>query len=102
MSIAELQKKIADGEARQVALVGELERSLAIRSLWPDAFKGGSRVAHGWRATHNTIVAEFTRQSDGERRQFTLGELPSCLHPSKKTRAYFAEHFPRARWQKSV
>ena len=73
--------RLAELHTRQGLLLEELNRSLALRDLWPEAFKVGKVSTHvvgNNRHGKKTFRLEITR-SDGEVREFNLASVPVIL-----------------------
>ncbi|MCH7759837.1 hypothetical protein IIA15_00325 [candidate division TA06 bacterium] len=72
----ELIQKLRKAEEKGAKLLEELERSLAIEELWPDAFKHGSVKSHlEW---NNQDVMLVIRNSE-ETRSFHVKDVPFIL-----------------------
>ena len=77
----ELQAKIAAIEQEKIALTAALRRSLAIQRLWPQAFANG-HVSTTWKTGGHTGLSFVIWRNDGEKREFTVEELPDSLKPT--------------------
>ena len=98
----ELQSEIAAKEAKQVELLGQLERSLALRRMWPEAFQIPGSVKGLWTVKHDLITIQWTRSDGLTSPRFTLDELPPELWPSQATRDKYKRDFPRAKWSRKL
>lgn len=79
-------------------LSARLDGSIAIWSLWPEAFKDNSKCKHGFIVSHDNIKTYLQRSSDGARRVYNLNEVPAILTPTRAQLAKFKRNFPRAKW----
>lgn len=80
-SITEIMDRIAKARARSGTLQTALARSLAIQTLWPDAFRAGP--VYGW-WTSKGRLAEYTliyhlRDTGGNEVAFTYEDVPEVL-----------------------
>ena len=64
--------------AKRGALVGELERSLAIQALWPEAFTQGA-CRGAWHSIYGREAWYVLTRSDGETQTFQNSEVPACI-----------------------
>jgi len=73
----ELMKKIKTLEEESGRLVVELERSLLIRGLWPEAFSRGSVTSNVTGNPHHPHILTFTiTQPGGGSRSYDLAAVP--------------------------
>jgi hypothetical protein len=61
-------------------LQGELQRSLAIQELWPEAFEHGRVFSHVEGNPGSGFFLTIKR-GDGEERKFNIKEVPTILIP---------------------
>ena len=65
----ETMERIKKARAEQGALIAQLERSLALKALWPEAFTAGR--CRAWvEGCHSTGWRYIAERVDGERREW--------------------------------
>ena len=79
--IAEKFKKIKELEAEKDKLFEELERSVAIKMMWPEAFRGGCVKARmeGSHHSHPRNMKFIITNGEGVIREFPITEVPAVL-----------------------
>jgi len=77
-STQELMNRIESLESRKAELFKELNGSLSIRDLWPDAFKHGAVTTH-IRGSHSKGFRFYIKNGIGEEKSFNLNDIPLSL-----------------------
>ena len=98
--VNEITARLNTLQQRQADIMGELNKSMLIKALWPEAFDCGS-VTTTWRHSklqtvqeYNTAIArgvsplegsdfQITR-ADGESRRFPYDEVPELLRVARR------------------
>ena len=85
----ELMARLRDSGERRSGLIDELERSMAVQSLWPEVFDaGGVTIAVQLKPVGRDVnrprvmryqVSMVVKNKSGEERRFNFEDLPTIL-----------------------
>ena len=76
---AALRARLAELEAGRARIMRKLERSLAIRDLWPQAFAHGACTSRLVTVDGGRLVCLEITDGAGKLRTFANREIPECL-----------------------
>lgn len=82
MSIRETMERLKELEKQRAKLIAELDCSLALRELWPDAFDKGRVHSHVEGSMQKPSTLRLVvKKEDGERREWGLwdSQVANCL-----------------------
>ena len=74
----EIMRKIESLETRKAELFKELDGSLSIRDLWPDAFNHGKVTTH-IQGSPSKRFRFYIKNGIGEEKSFNLNDIPLSL-----------------------
>lgn len=95
MPIAGSLKRARELASQRVALIDELDRSLALQALWPEVFAAG-RASSTWLSSYGNEPVLVVTDGNGEQRRFKDSQVPACImrptfppgHSGRKSRLF--------------